>query len=332
MTISIDDRIFDIADDIKGLRLPMPPPLEWVNAYFLRDHDGWFMVDTGYNTPESREVLDAMIANHLDGLPIKGVIATHYHPDHVGQAGWLCAHFKCPLYMTQTEWLLARWLSTDKSTSYLQVVSDYYRNAGTPQDIQDVIVDRRNTFLRTSDEVPAKYSRVEEDQIFKIGKRSWKVMIGRGHAPEMIMLYDAEGKFLISADQVVARITPNISIWAYDTESNPLKDFMEASDALPRNVPNDVLILPGHGRPFNDFHDRISTYNPFHEKRLQKLLDNMTSEPQNLNALLKILFTRDLSPRDYVFALGETHAHVNLLIANGQVERLPGDAFLFRKL
>ena len=332
MSISIDERVFAIADDIRGLRLPMPPPLEWVNAYFLRDENGWVMVDTGYNTPDSRAVLESMIANHLDELPITGVIATHYHPDHAGQAGWICDKFNCPLYMTPTEWLLARWLSSDHTNSYRETIADYYRNAGTPDDLYKVLTERGNSFLRTCDEIPAKYNRLTEGQVLRIGKRDWKVIIGRGHAPEMVLLYDEAGKLLISADQVVARITPNISIWAFDTDANPLKDFMVSSDYLPTIIPNDVQVLPGHGRPFDNFHEKIANYNIFHEKRLQKLYDGMIDEPQSLYQLLKILFPKDLSPRDYVFALGETHSHVNYLVNDGKAVHLKGQKILFRKI
>lgn len=332
MSISIEDRIFEVAEDIRGLRLPMPPPLEWVNAYFLRDTNGWLMVDSGYNRPDSRAVLQEMIDNHLDGLPITGVLITHYHPDHVGQAGWVCEKFGCPLYMNFKEWLLARWLSTDKTETYLNVVSDYYRAAGTPQPIMDFIRERGNTFIGTADEVPSQVHRLEEGQILKIGAREWQVIIGRGHAPEMVLLYDKAGKLLISADQVVARITPNVSIWAFDPYADPLKEFLETSANLPKMIPNDVTILPGHGRTFDDFHGRLASYLTFHDNRLQKLLDGMSDQPQSLHELHKILFPRELSPRDYVFALGETHSHVNYLMYQGVIRKLAGADMMYQKI
>lgn len=328
---SSTDRLFHVADDIRGLRLPMPPPLEWVNVYFLRDTDGWVMVDTGYNTPDSRAVLEDVLDNHLDNLPITKLIVTHYHPDHSGQAGWICSRFQCPVYMTQTEWLLARWLSTDKSVSYHQTVADYYRHAGTPEELLDILKDRGNSFLRTSDEMPASYQRLNENDLMTIGNRQWQVLIGRGHAPEMILLYDAAGKMLISADQIVARITPNIGVWAYDTAANPLKEFLASSASFPKLVPDDVTILPGHGRPFVEFHQRISTFGPHHETRLNKLRNGITHSPTDLYQLMKVLFPRELSTRDFVFALGETHAHVNYLLATGEIEKLPSLQFLYRK-
>lgn len=331
MTASSADRLFIAAEDIRGLRLPMPPPLEWVNVYFLRDGDGWAMVDTGYNTPESREILQDALATGLDGLPITRVIVTHYHPDHIGQAGWVCAQYNCPLYMTQTEWLLARWLSTDTTDSYRQTINNYYRNAGTPQAELDFIIGKGNTFRNNADEVPPSYVRLIDHESITIGKRNWQVMIGRGHAPEMILLYDGAGKFLISADQIVARITPNISIWAFDVNANPLKEFFDSSEFFLRALPDDVMILPGHGRPFVGFHERVAGFTPHHEKRLNVLRSALNDTPQSLYELMKIIFPRDLSHRDFVFAMGEAHSHINYLLARGEAKLLPGAAFLYQK-
>src|SRR5690606_4267946 len=127
-------------------------------------------------------------------------------------------------------------------------------------------------------------------------------------------------------------ITPNISIWPFDQDDDPLADFLRVSKDLPTQVPNDVTILPGHGRPFDNFHERISGYIPFHETRLDKLRAGMTGDVQTLHDLVKVLFTRNLSARDYVFAIGETHSHLNYLIGLGEVERLAGETIAFRKI
>ncbi len=327
------DRLFQVADDILGLRLPMPPPLEWVNIYFLRDTDGWAMVDTGYNTPDSRAVLIEALNEYLDGKPITRVIVTHYHPDHIGQAGYICERYKCPLYMTQTEWLLGRWLSTDKTTSYTQTIAEYYRAADTPADLFATLTERGNSFLRTSDEVPPSFVHLQEHDIIQIGNRQWDVLIGRGHAPEMMTLYDAKNKLLLSADHIVARITPNISIWPYDTKTNPLKDYLDSIAWFADNVPNDVTLLPGHGRMFDGFHDRVATYRTHHQGRLDKLFNGFDGEAKTLQQLLKVLFPRDLSPRDYVFAMGETHSHLNYLIGESKIVQLAErPLYLFQKV
>ena len=325
------DRLFHVSDDILGLRLPMPPPLEWVNVYFLRDGDGWALVDTGYNTPDSRAVLIEALDEYLDEKPITRVIVTHYHPDHIGQAGYICERYKCPLYMTQTEWLLGRWLSTDATPTYMRTIADYYERAQVPVEMYTTLTERGNSFLRTSDEVPPSFHHIVKNDVLTIGKQKWQVLIGKGHAPEMITLYDAENKMLISADHIVARITPNISIWAYDTDTNPLKDYLDSIQWFVDHLPDDIQVLPGHGRTFENFHERIAGYKTHHQGRLDKLLNGFDGEPKNLYQLLKVLFPRDLSPRDFVFAMGETHSHINYLVEDGRVKKLSDRPFLFQK-
>lgn len=333
VNLTTQDRLFQVADDILGLRLPMPPPLEWINVYFLRDGDGWTMVDTGYNTPDSRAVLIEALNEYLDGKPITRVLVTHYHPDHIGQAGYVCERYNCPLYMTQTEWLLGRWLSTDQTKSYLTTIANYYKAADIPDDLYATLTERGNSFLRTSDEVPPHYHQIRENDVLTIGTRQWTVLIGRGHAPEMVTLYDAQNKMLLSADHIVARITPNISIWPYDTEANPLKDYLDSIDWFTANLPDDITLLPGHGRSFDGFHERVAGYRTHHQGRLDKLLAGLIDgEPKTLQQLLKVLFTRDLSPRDYVFAMGETHSHINYLVHEGTVRKIASEPkILFQK-
>lgn len=331
MSISIEDRLFYVADDILGLRLPMPPPLEWVNCYFLRDKTGWMMVDSGYDTPESREILDIMIENHLQGLPVTGVIVTHYHPDHAGQAGRICRKFGCPLYMSAQEWQLARWLGIDDTDSYREVIAAYYRQTMAPDDLVQAVISKGNSYRNSSGEIPATYKRLVTGQELHIGQRSWHVMTGKGHAPEMILLHDRQGNLLLSADQVVARITPNISVWAFDTDANPLADFLQTCRDLPRLVDNAVTLLPGHGRPFDDLHGRLASYLTFHENRLNKFRAGLTGDTQSLYELTKIIFVRDLTPRDFVFAIGETHAHANYLLSTGELETVADKPLHFRK-
>jgi hypothetical protein len=86
-------------------------------------------------------------------------------------------------------------------------------------------------------------------------------------------------------------------------------------------IPDDITILPGHGRIFETFHGRLASYQIHHDGRLEKLLGGFDGAPKSLYELLKVLFPRVLSPRDFVFALGETHSHLNYLIYEGKVQK-----------
>ena len=59
-------------------------------------------------------------------------------------------------------------------------------------------------------------------------------MVGRGHAPEMICLFNAERNVLIAADQILPKISPNVSVWPSEPEANPLGDFLQLARAFSR--------------------------------------------------------------------------------------------------
>ena len=40
--------------------------------------------------------------------PVTRIVATHFHPDHIGLAGWWCERSGAELWASRTEWLQAR--------------------------------------------------------------------------------------------------------------------------------------------------------------------------------------------------------------------------------
>ena len=73
------------------------------------------------------------------------------------------------------------------------------------------------TFRRSS---PATRSR-------SAGAR-FDVLTGDGHAPEQVMLYCAADQLFLAADQVLAKITPNVSVWAVEPDGDPLGLYLRS--------------------------------------------------------------------------------------------------------
>ena len=67
----------------------MPIALDHINIYLLEDNDGWVLIDTGMSDPVSIETWEIILKEYTTKRPIKKIIGTHFHPDHVGLAGWL---------------------------------------------------------------------------------------------------------------------------------------------------------------------------------------------------------------------------------------------------
>lgn len=313
--------ITDIADDIFVVSMPMGPPMNQVNVYFLKDKDGWVIVDSGLNTPACKEIFQDVFDNRLDGLPVKKLIVTHFHPDHIGLAGWICKKWQCQLYMTRTEYLMGRALSLDTTEGYINGMESYYTRAGVPQKIRQEIISKGNTLAATVYPVPANYLILRENSHVFIGEDRWRVLFGRGHSTAQACLYSRKRNILLSADHVVQRITPNISVWPLETNANPLEDYLADLKEWRTIIPEDVRVLPGHGPEFNDLHGRIDRLFDHHEKRLTQVIDIVTKEDGLLlYQIMERLFKPDMGARNTVFALAETHAHVNHEIYRGKID------------
>ena len=69
----------------------------------LLDSDGWFVIDTGPESTENRELWKALLRNLPGKAKITGILVTHLHPDHIGLAGWLQDYCTAPLYLSEKE-------------------------------------------------------------------------------------------------------------------------------------------------------------------------------------------------------------------------------------
>ena len=94
-----------VADGLLWLRLALPFTLDHINVYLIEDSDGWIVYDTGIGDEATMEVWEDVVRERLGGKPLKRVIVSHYHPDHIGLAGWLGERFGVPLLTTQTTYL-----------------------------------------------------------------------------------------------------------------------------------------------------------------------------------------------------------------------------------
>ena len=113
-----------------GLRLELPFALDHVNIWLCAERDGWTVIDAGLADEPTRERWRDLRRGLLADRPIRRVLATHYHPDHMGLAGWLCAETGAELWTSRTEWLLARLYAQDVSDEWVAAGRRFDRRAG----------------------------------------------------------------------------------------------------------------------------------------------------------------------------------------------------------
>ena len=125
-----EGEIVEVAPNIYWIRLPLPLKLDHVNVYALDDGDSWTIIDTGFDTKKTRSVWVKLLNGPLKEKPVKRVLITHYHPDHIGLAGWFQNEFNVELLTTRTSWLMARMLVLDEQSEYTSESLNFYKRAG----------------------------------------------------------------------------------------------------------------------------------------------------------------------------------------------------------
>ena len=308
----------DILPGLKWLRLPLPFQLNHINVWLLEDGDGWALVDTGLFTETTREVWRRVLEDRLRGLPLTRVLVTHLHPDHVGCAGWLARKFDVDLWMSREEYLLCRILVADTAKPAPREGIQFYAAAGVGADAIDRYEEMFGSFGRVVSALPESYRRIREDDAFRIGDREWQVIVGRGHCPEHACLYCPELEVLISGDQILPTISSNVSVYPMEPAANPLALWFESLQRLERELPEGVLVLPAHGRPFRGARQRLEALIAEHEEGLAKL-KKCCSEPRRAIDVFPALFKSRITDRNLIMATGESIAHLNYLHALGEI-------------
>nr|WP_243453313.1 MBL fold metallo-hydrolase [Polymorphobacter multimanifer] len=185
--------LFEVVPGVHWLRMPLPFGLDHINLWALDAGDGWAIVDTGVNLGASKKHWEALFAGPMAGKPVTRVIVTHYHPDHLGLAGWLCARWHVPLEIARTEYLLARTLPLDVREAPPQEAVDFSIRAGWPHDAVETLRGRPwGNFSKIVHAMPAGFKRIRDGDVLTIGARQWTVVTGRGHSPEHSCLVSDE--------------------------------------------------------------------------------------------------------------------------------------------
>ena len=309
-----------VAPGVHWLRMPMPMALDHINLWLLDDGDAWTVVDSGLNTDTTREAWEQVFARHLQGRPVRRVICTHMHPDHVGLADWLCRRWNAPLLMTQGEYLSARLISAGMAPTDTDGLIGHFRSHGASPEHLQGLAGRGNFYMRMVPSLPQTYLRLEDGQRLRMGGSEWQVLIGGGHSPEHASLWCAEHRVLISGDLLLPRISTNVSVHAIEPEADALGRYLrslERFDALDAHT----RVLPSHGLPFVGVHARVRQLREHHAERLDLVLQACAQRPLSAAELIPLLFRRTLDSHQLGFALGEAIAHAHRLWAIGALRR-----------
>ena len=313
--------MIEVAPGLHWWRLPMSGPLKHVNGYVIDGPEGVTLVDTGFNNDAALAHWRALFAGPLQGKRVHQVLGTHFHPDHIGLAGWLCRQHDVPLAMTRTEWLQVRMLIADSRDETPDEMLAFWRAAGWDEaQVAHAAARGWANFARIVSRLPLGFRRLQEGDLLHLGGATWEVVIGSGHSPEHACLLDRARGLLLAGDQVLPRISSNISLGVSEPDGDPLGDWLASITKL-RALPDDLLVLPGHGDPFTRLHTRLDQLDEEHAGRLDAVVAHLAIAPARAVDCFAQLFRRPIGPDVLGMATGEALAHLRHLENTGRAWR-----------
>ena len=222
-------------------------------------------------------------------IDIKKLIVTHMHPDHIGLAGWFVKKFNVPLCMSRTDYLQCRLLAADTGEYVPHEAINFYTQAGLSEKQIKNYIERFGFFGSIIHKLPDAYNRIKHGDVISIAGDEWECIEGRGHT---------------------------------------IDDWLKSCKRLIDLVPEDVLVLPAHGRPFLGAHKRLKTIINHHEESLNKLEEFLTTPKRSVD-VFPVLFKREIDDGNFLMATGESIAHLNCLIERGLVSRNISEGIAF---
>ncbi len=317
-----------IGERLWWARIPLPMELNHINVWLMDDGDqGWTLVDTGMAEEVCREAWGTLATQYLGGKRLHRIFITHDHPDHMGLSPWLAQQHGAALWMSPfAHASVEAYLATPAEVLYQRS----FQHIEAHGMAMPPAAERRNTRDDTWFKgVPPLAQGCADGDVLTGAGRSWRMIETDGHCRGHLCLHDAAGAVLISGDQVLPTISPNVSVLASRPEGNPLDDFLTTLEKLAASCPEHTLVLPSHGKPFRGLHRRIEVVRTHHLQKLEALREACI-EPRTAFECLPVMYGRVLRGFHRLLAMGETLAHLHYLWHAQRVQRELGADGVYR--
>jgi glyoxylase-like metal-dependent hydrolase (beta-lactamase superfamily II) len=171
--------------------------------------------------------------------------------------------------------------------------------------------------------LPLGFRRIAQGEEIEAGGRRWRVEIGHGHAPEQATLWGVGHDLVLTGDQVLPVITPNLGVYATEPEADPVGDWIASCTRLLGLATPTHLALPGHRLPFRGLPERLAELVEHAEAALARLGAHLAT-PRRASECFAALYGRRIGTAEYGLALAEAVGHLNHLTRTGRAVRRRG--------
>ncbi len=312
--------LVEVAGGVHWVRLPLPMELDHINVWLIEHQGGFILIDTGLATEAAREVWSLLEQRVLASRPLRLIVITHLHPDHAGLAAWLQGRHGVPVWTSCETERQMRKLLEPATPEHLAERRAFFRSHGLaePDSLGPSLTGERYRIHVSG--VPEIAHHPEDSDEVTWDLRVWRWLATGGHAAGHLCLHEPARRILITGDQILPTISPNVSANASSIDHNPLESFLRSLERLAALDPQ-TLVLPSHGRPFVGLTARALELRDHHRKHLDRLLE-ACREPCTATESLRVLYRRKLTGFHHYLALGEAIAHLEYLARGGLLARL----------
>ena len=259
----------EVLSGLYQLKVPIPNnPIGYVLPYLIPGDDGYTLVDSGWNTPESFAALEAELDEvSVSFDEIKRLLVTHVHPDHYGLAGRIkeICGAEIIIHQRERDFIRSRYRQPEQ---LLERMATWLTENGVPKDEMPEL-------QQSSMPARAYVVAVEPDTVLwggetlDFGMYRFEVYWTPGHSPGHICFYERAQRVLLTGDHVLPTVTPNVSLHPQQ-QGNPLGDYLAS---LKRLMPLEVeQVLPAHEYSFTDLQGRLTEIVEHHDQRLDEML------------------------------------------------------------
>ncbi|UKS27670.1 MBL fold metallo-hydrolase [Paenibacillus sp. HWE-109] len=302
-------------EEITQVKVPLPFPLRWVNAYLIRGEKGYTVIDPGLHTPDAEATWLQVLQERGIGFEhIEQIVLTHHHPDHYGMAGWFQERTGAPVLLSETGLAQVQLLWGAEQPMSALLLTLFARH-GFPQDGLDEMTKHMVSFVELVSPQP-QVTLLREGPV-RLGNRVYEAIETPGHAAGHLVFYDAEAEVIFCGDHVLPQISPNVSFLP-QVEENPLGAYLSSLQEIGRLPVK--MAYPGHREPWQGFGARAAELVRHHHERLA-LMESQLSASLSAYDVCRATFGDRLSIHQMRFALSETIAHLILLEDEGRIRK-----------
>ena len=312
-----------IASDLFWVQFELPFRLNHVNLFLMDTPTGWLIIDAGLKSDHSIDHWNALIDGPMKSKKVSGLLITHYHPDHIGMAGWIQEKFDIPCYITEKELFTAKTFRSMPDDEYAKIFRNVFVRAGMSEEDLIAMGPATRLYKNRVHELP-EFEVIKEGHEIISNDGKWIVRTDSGHSPEHVSLLDTKRNLYLSGDFLLPRISPNISDNFFDPLDDRLGEYIKYLNEI-KSIGSETSVFPGHDWPFKNGAQRAQDLIDHHNNRLNILINELKVKSITIMDSISLIFDRKIGNEQMHFAIGEARAHLIHLDVTGKAKSVTDD-------